>query len=59
MPPILLISAPHKGVPYVPDLMTLSMPFWLTTGLPRKAQIVIIGGTTAILAAITVLAWLI
>ncbi len=35
--------------------MNISMPFWLMKGQPRKAQMVIIGGTTAILIAIAAL----
>lgn len=34
---------------------SLSMPFWLMKGQPWKAQVVVVGGTLAILAAI---AWL-
>jgi len=32
--------------------LTLSMPFWLMKGQPRKAQVVIIGGALAFLIAI-------
>ena len=35
--------------------LTLSMPFWLMKGTPRKAQIVIVGGTMAVLVAIALL----
>ena len=36
--------------------MMLSMPFWMMKGQPWRAQAVLIGGTLAILAAISVLA---
>lgn len=32
--------------------LTLSMPFWLMKGQPWKAQVVIVGGTLSLLAAI-------
>ncbi len=35
--------------------LNISMPFWLMKGQPRKAQLAIIGGTTAILLAIAAL----
>jgi hypothetical protein len=35
---------------------TLSMPFWLMKGQPWKAQVVIVGGTTAFLIVISYLA---
>jgi len=38
---------------------TLSMPFWLMKGQPWKAQVVIVGGTTAFLIAIGYLSTLI
>ena len=34
--------------------LTLSMPFWLLKGQPWKAQAVVVGGTIALLVAITV-----
>jgi hypothetical protein len=36
-----------------PLALTLSLPFWLTKGVPWKAQAAIIGGTITLLAAIT------
>jgi hypothetical protein len=39
--------------------LTLSMPFWLMKGQPWKAQVVIVGGTLALLIAIGCLAELI
>ena len=39
--------------------LTLSMPFWLMKGQPWKAQVVIVGGTTAFLIAIGYLSTLI
>jgi hypothetical protein len=38
-----------------PASLTLSMPFWLMKGEPWKAQLVIVGGTLALLASIGVL----
>lgn len=35
---------------------TISMPFWLMKGQPRKAQAVIVGGTLALLVAINYVA---
>jgi len=35
---------------------TLTMPFWLMKGQPWKAQVVIVGGTTAFLIVISYLA---
>jgi len=35
--------------------LTLSMPFWLMKGQPRRAQIVIVGGTLVLLLAIAAL----
>ena len=35
-----------------PVSFTLSMPFWLMKGQPWKAQVVIVGGTLALLLAI-------
>jgi hypothetical protein len=32
--------------------MNISMPFWLMKGQPRKAQVAVIGGSTAVLIAI-------
>ena len=39
--------------------LTLSMPFWLMKGQPRKAQVVIVGGTLVFLILIGYLATLI
>lgn len=36
--------------------MTLSIPFWLMKGQPRKAQVAIIGGTIALLLVINAIA---
>ena len=38
-----------------PASLTLSMPFWLMKGQPWKAQLVIVGGTLALLASIGLL----
>jgi hypothetical protein len=42
-----------------PGSLTLSMPFWLMKGQPRRAQVVIVGGTLLFLAGIGYLSTLI
>ena len=39
-----------------PASLTLSMPFWLMKHQPWKAQVVLVGGTLGILAAISLFA---
>ena len=39
--------------------LTLSLPFWLMKGQPRKAQAVIVGGTIAIVITLNIAAALI
>ena len=54
------IAAKRAGWPMTGDILlqvsfpmswTLSMPFWLMKGQPRKAQVVIVGGTIVLLGA--------
>ena len=46
-------SATANGLTQVafPVSLMLSIPFWLLKGQPRKAQVVIVGGTLVLLVA--------